>query len=229
MPRSGTSLAEQILASHPDVYGAGEVIYWNGSYDRFRRAEAEGKPAATLLASMREEYLAHLGAVAGGAARVVDKMPGNFLYAGLIHAALPRARIIHMQRHPFDTCLSIYFQNFYNIGPYANDLDDLAHYYAQYLRITDHWRESLPKASLLEVPYESLVTDPESWSRRMVEFVGLPWDPRCLEFHKTDRVVITASKWQVRQTISTKSAGRWRNYQQFTAPLLPLLRSAPAP
>ncbi len=229
MPRSGTSLAEQILASHPDVYGAGEVIYWNGSYDRFARAEAEGQPQAALLASMREQYLARLGALAGSAARVVDKMPGNFLYAGLIHAALPRARIIHMQRHPFDTCLSIYFQNFYNIGPYANDLDDLAHYYAQYLRITDHWRESLPKASLLEVPYESLVTDPETWSRRMVEFVGLPWDSRCLEFHKTDRVVITASKWQVRQKISTKSAGRWRNYQQFIAPLQPLLRSAPTP
>jgi tetratricopeptide (TPR) repeat protein len=224
MPRSGTSLAEQILASHPDVYGAGEVIYWNGSYDRFRRAEAEGQSAAGLLAGMREEYLARLHAVAGAATRVVDKMPGNFLYAGLIHAALPRARIIHMQRHPFDTCLSIYFQNFYNIGPYANDLEDLAHYYAQYLRITDHWRATLPAANLLEVPYESLVADPDTWSRRMVDFMGLAWDPRCLEFHKTDRVVITASKWQVRQKISTKSAGRWRNYEKFIAPLQPLQR-----
>jgi tetratricopeptide (TPR) repeat protein len=227
MPRSGTSLAEQILASHPSVYGAGEVIYWNSAYDRFRRSQAEGKPRAALLTALREEYLARLGAVAGGATRVVDKMPGNFLYAGLIHAALPRARIIHMQRHPFDTCLSIYFQNFYNIGPYANDLDDLAHYYQQYVRITDHWRAALPAASLLEVPYESLVADPETWSRRMVEFIGLPWDARCLEFHMTDRVVITASKWQVRQKISTKSAGRWRNYQQFIAPLRPLLRSFP--
>ncbi len=219
MPRSGTSLAEQILASHPDVYGAGEVIYWNGAYDRFRCAEAEGKPAAALLSSMSEEYLARLAAAAGGAARVTDKMPGNFLYAGMIHAALPRARIIHMQRHPFDTCLSIYFQNFYNIGPYANDLEDLAHYYSQYLRISDHWRATLPATSLLEVPYESLVADPESWSRRMVEFIGLPWDTRCLEFHQTERVVITASKWQVRQKISTKSAGRWHNYAAFIGPL----------
>jgi tetratricopeptide (TPR) repeat protein len=232
MPRSGTSLAEQILASHPAVFGAGEVIYWNGAYDRFRRAEAAGqpgaagKPAAALLDSLREEYLAHLGKLAGGATRVVDKMPGNFLYAGLIHAALPHARIIHMQRHPFDTCLSIYFQNFYNIGPYANDLDDLAHYYGQYLRITDHWRATLPAASLLEVPYESLVADPETWSRRMVDFIGLPWDARCLEFHQTDRVVITASKWQVRQKINTKSAGRWHHYAAFLGPLRRVLEQA---
>jgi tetratricopeptide (TPR) repeat protein len=219
MPRSGTSLAEQILASHPDVYGAGEVTYWNGAYDHFRRAQVEAQPAAALLASMSAEYLARLEAAAGGAARVTDKMPGNFLYAGLIHAALPRARIIHMQRHPFDTCLSIYFQNFYNIGPYANDLDDLAHYYGQYLRITDHWRATLPATSLLEVPYESLVAEPEQWSRRMVDFIGLPWDARCLEFHQTDRVVITASKWQVRQKISTRSAGRWHNYAAFVGPL----------
>jgi tetratricopeptide (TPR) repeat protein len=223
MPRSGTSLAEQILASHPSVYGAGEVIYWNSAYDRFRRARTEGKPLEPLLAAMGEEYLTPLRAVAGGAARVIDKMPGNFLYAGLIHAALPRVRIIHMQRHPFDTCLSIYFQNFYNIGPYANDLDDLGHYYRQYRRITDHWRTTLPAASLLEVPYESLVTDPETWSRRMVDFIGLPWDPRCLDFHATDRVVITASKWQVRQKISTRSAGRWRNYGNFVGPLASLL------
>ncbi|MGH8254092.1 MAG: sulfotransferase [Steroidobacteraceae bacterium] len=226
MPRSGTSLAEQILASHPSVFGAGEVAYWNGAYDRFRRAEAEGKATDALITDMRKDYLLRLGAMAGGATRVVDKMPGNFLYAGLIHAALPRARIIHMQRHPIDTCLSIYFQNFYNIGPYANDLDDLAHFYQQYQRITDHWRAVLPAASFLEVPYEALVADPEGWSRRMVDFIGLPWDPRCLEFHATDRVVITASKWQVRQKISTKSAGRWRNYEAFVAPLRSLLQSA---
>jgi tetratricopeptide (TPR) repeat protein len=226
MPRSGTSLAEQILASHPAVHGAGEVIYWNGAYDHFRRARTEGTNTTDLLGSLREEYLARLSAVAGGAARVIDKMPGNFLYAGLIHATLPRARIIHMQRHPIDTCLSIYFQNFYNIGPYANDLDDLAHFYRQYQRVTDHWRTVLSPASLLEVPYEALVADPEAWSRRMVDFIGLQWDARCLEFHATERVVITASKWQVRQKISTKSVGRWRHYEAFIARLRALLPSA---
>ncbi len=224
MPRSGTSLAEQILASHPSVFGAGEVIYWNSAYDRFRRAESKGTSTPELIASMSEDYLARLTATAGGATRVVDKMPGNFLYAGLIHAALPRARIIHMQRHPFDTCLSIYFQNFYNIGPYANDLGDLAHYYRQYQRITDHWRAVLPATSLFEFPYEALVADPEGWSRRMVDFIGLRWDPRCLDFHQTDRVVITASRWQVRQKISTQSVERWRNYESFLDPLRSLLK-----
>ena len=116
-------------------------------------------------------------------------MPSNFLYAGLIHATFPRARIIHMQRNPLDTCLSIYFQNFHNITPFTSDLGDLAHYYQQYVRIMNHWRNVLPKSSLLEVPYEALIEEPESWSRRMVDFLGLPWDPHCLAFHETERTV----------------------------------------
>ena len=104
-----------------------------------------------------------------------------------------------MQRHPLDTCLSIYFQNFFNIGPYAHDLSDMAHFYGEYRRVMNHWRSVLPATALLEVPYEALVDAPEDWARRMLSFVGLPWDPSCLDFHQTDRVVITASKWQVRQ------------------------------
>ena len=154
-------------------------------------------------------------------------MPANFWYLGLVHAAFPRARIIHMQRHPFDTCLSIYFQNFFNIGPYANDLGDLAQFYGEYLRVMQHWRRVLPANVLLEVPYEALVEAPEEWSRRMLAFVGLPWDPRCLDFHQTDRVVITASKWQVRQRISKSSVGRWRNYSKHLGPLQPLAAAAP--
>jgi hypothetical protein len=146
-------------------------------------------------------------------------MPANFLYAGLIHAALPRARFIHMQRHPLDTCLSIYFQNFFNVSPYANDLGNLGHYYGQYLQVMAHWRATLPPATMLEVPYEGLVEDAEGWSRRMVDFIGLGWDPKCLDFQRTDRVIITASKWQVRQQISASSVGRWRNYEQYLAPL----------
>jgi hypothetical protein len=146
-------------------------------------------------------------------------MPANFLYAGLIHAALPRARIIHMQRHPLDTCLSIYFQNFFNVSPYANDLDNIAHYYREYLRVMAHWRRTLPASALLEVPYEGLVADAESWTRRMLDFIELPWDPKCLDFHHTDRVVITASRWQVRQQINASSVGRWRNYEKYLAPL----------
>ena len=220
MPRSGTSLAEQILASHPEVFGAGEVTFWNAAYDAYSRAP--GGAGEVLIPGMADAYLKLLAASAGAASRVVDKMPANFLYAGLIHAAFPQARIIHMTRHPIDTCLSIYFQHFFNIGAYANDLDDLAHYFGEYRRITDHWRAALPPSSLLEVPYEALLDDQESWTRRMLDFAGLAWDARCLDFHQTDRVVITASKWQVRQKMHKASVGRWRNYEKFLGPLRPL-------
>ncbi len=219
MPRSGTSLTEQILASHPAVFGAGEVSYWNSAYDAYRDAERDGRAGAHLVAKMGSDYLAQLTSLSGDRPRVIDKMPANFMYGGLIHAAFPRARIIHMRRHPIDTCLSIYFQHFFNIGAYSNDLDDLAHYYGEYLRVTDHWRALLPESAWLDVPYEELIADQEGWTRRMLDFIGLPWDPRCLEFHTTERVVITASRWQVRQKIHSSSAGRWRNYDKFLAPL----------
>jgi tetratricopeptide (TPR) repeat protein len=219
MPRSGTSLTEQILASHPAVVGAGELTYWDGAYAAFQEAALKGTSEAEVMANLAASYLERLTALSGGASRVVDKMPANFLYAGLIHAVLPRARIIHMQRHPIDTCLSIYFQNFPNMGPYANDLDNLAFYYEEYRRITAHWRAVLPASAFLDVSYEGLIEDQEGWTRRILDFAGLPWDPRCLEFHQTERVVVTASKWQVRQKMTSSSAGRWRNYASFVGPL----------
>jgi tetratricopeptide (TPR) repeat protein len=226
LPRSGTSLTEQILASHPAVVGAGELTYWDGAFAAFHEAALAGKPDAEIMPELAARYLDRLEAMGAGAARVVDKMPANFLYAGLIHAVLPRARIIHMQRHPIDTCLSIYFQNFPNMGPYANDLDNLAFYHEEYLRITAHWRAVMPAAAFLDVPYEALLEDQEGWTRRLLDFVGLPWDPRCLDFHKTERVVVTASKWQVRQKMTSASAGRWKHYQAFLGPLGRLAPSA---
>ena len=227
MPRSGTSLAEQILASHPQVFGSGEVAFWNGAYEVWREAEVQGRSPEQLIPDMARRCLERLTAAGGTAARVIDKMPANFMYAGLIHTVFPRARIIHMQRHPIDTALSIYFQNFFNIGPWANDLADLAHYYGEYVRIIRHWRATLPAESFLEVPYEGLIQDQEGWTRRMLEFLGLPWDERVLDFHKTERVVITASKWQVRQKIHSTSAGRWHHYEKHLGPLreLPQLLS----
>ncbi len=224
MPRSGTSLTEQILASHPNVFGAGELTFWHGAFVRLERAGLFGTTDMSLLPEVARNYLQRLNAVGSGALRVVDKMPANFLYAGLIHAAFPKARIIHMQRHPLDTSLSIYFQNFFNIGPYANDLEDLAHYYRQYLRIMDHWRSVLPPTAFMDVPYEGVVEDQEHWTRRMVDFAGLRWDQRCLNFQDTNRVVITASKWQVRQRIYKGSCGRWRNYEKHLGPLQDLLK-----
>jgi tetratricopeptide (TPR) repeat protein len=223
MLRSGTSLAEQILASHPAAFGAGELTFWNSALAGYLECALGAEASDTVLWRMAADYLRLLQRLSGDALRIVDKMPTNFPFLGLIHAALPNARIIHLKRNPADTCLSIYFQHFEATVSYANDLQDLAHYYTEYLRVMSHWRSTLPGHVILEVPYEGLVEQPEAWSRRMLEFVGLPWDPHCLEFHKTKRTVITASKWQVRQTITRAAVGRWRNYETFLGPLRRLM------
>jgi tetratricopeptide (TPR) repeat protein len=220
MLRSGTTLAEQILAAHPAVFGAGELAFWSTASEKHRACVGN---EGALLTELAADYDRLLRSQSNGTPWVVDKMPTNFAFLGLIHAALPHARIIHMQRNPLDTCLSIYFQHFEMAVSYANDLEDLAHYYREYMRIMNHWRTTLPKSAMLEVPYEGLVADQEGWSRRMLEFVGVPWDARCLDFHRTDRTIITASKWQVRQRISGSSVDRWRNYHNFLGPLLPLV------
>jgi tetratricopeptide (TPR) repeat protein len=217
MPRSGTSLTEQILASHPQVYGAGELLYWIFAADA-ERAAARDQRAATI-AELGRTYLAGLATRAPDAARVIDKLPVNFANLGLIHAALPGARFIHLQRSPLDTCLSIYFQGFSASLSYATDLGDLAHYYHEYRRLMAHWRAVLPPETLLEMRYEALVEDPEAWSRRMLAHIGMPWDPRCLEFHRTERPVLTASNWQVRQPLGKHSIDRWRRYERFLGPL----------
>lgn len=220
MPRSGTSLAEQILASHPAVFGAGELPYW--TYASATHQSALGPLHEDVVEMLSQNYLRLLDDISPDTRRVIDKTPTNFLYLGMIHAALPKARIIHMRRHPIDTCLSIYFQNFNTGHPYTKDLGDLAHFYAEYRRLMRHWRDALPEETMLEVPYESLVDEPETWSRAMLEFIDLPWDARCLDFHLTRRAVITASRWQVKQQIGKSSVGRWRNYEKFVGPLLKL-------
>jgi hypothetical protein len=128
-----------------------------------------------------------------------------------------------MRRNPVDTCLSIYFQNFGVSHSYANDLEDLTHFYAQHTRLMGHWMSVLPKHAILEVPYEGLIENQELWSRKMLEFIGLAWDPRCLQFNETKRVVATRSRWQVRQQIDKSSVERWRNYENFVGPLRKLL------
>lgn len=217
MPRSGTTLAEQILASHPQVHGAGEVLFWQFAADAECAAPPEQR--AATVAALGRRYLELIAGLPAAAARVIDKLPSNFKNLGLIHAALPQARFIHLERHPLDTCLSIYFQGFSAAHAYATDLGDLAHYYREYRRLMGHWRRTLPPRTLLEVRYEALVEEPETWSRRMLEHIGLPWDPRCLEFHRTERPVLTASNWQVRQPIGKSSIGRWRRFEPFLAPL----------
>jgi tetratricopeptide (TPR) repeat protein len=221
MPRSGTTLAEQILASHPAIFGAGELMFWTEAAAALERSSTR----QGLLSGVAERYLQQLQRLSATALRVIDKMPTNFLNLGPIHSALPAARIIHLQRHPIDTCLSIYFQHFSMRHTFAADLEDLAHYYQEYRRLMDHWREALPPGALLDVPYESLVEDLEFWSRKMVEFAGLPWDPRCLEFYRTARTVTTSSRWQVRQKLNSEARGRWRHYEPFIGALRSLLEA----
>jgi tetratricopeptide (TPR) repeat protein len=221
MPRSGTTLAEQILASHPAVFGAGELPFWTDA-SAIQDSTSDGAIGDAALSVLGRDYLTRLEGSSSDAPRVTDKMPGNVWSLGLIHAALPNTRFIHMQRNPIDTCLSIYFQHFETGHAYANDLEDLAHHYREYLRVMEHWRAILPSELILDVPYEALVDEQETWSRTMLEFIGLPWDTRCLDFHRTERAVITASRWQVRQTISRASVGRWRNYREFVEPLISL-------
>jgi tetratricopeptide (TPR) repeat protein len=227
MPRSGTTLVEQIIAAHPAAFGAGELAFWNMAAASYESAAFGGSSCAGLIASAAASYLRLQQQLAPQALRVVDKMPVNFMHLGLIHAALPNARIIHIRRHPIDTCLSIYFQNFSTALSYGNDLEDLACYYTEYRRLMAHWRVLLPSSALLEIQYESLIQEPELWSRKLVEFTGLSWDPRCLEFHEAGRSVTTASKWQVRQKINTASAGRWHHYEPYIGPLRRLLELPP--
>ena len=227
MPRSGTSLVEQILASHPAVFGAGELTFWQAGAARFERTRRQHAPdsptARAAIGELAQRYLQQLDALAPHALRVIDKMPDNFRHLGLIHAALPDGRVIHMRRHPIDTCLSIYFQDFKATLDYANDPGDLAHFYGEYVRLMQHWRSVLPPEVMLEVTYEELIQDPERGTRDLLEFLELPWEPRCLEFQQTRRSVLTASKWQVRQKISSTSIGRWRNYQPYLGELTSLI------
>jgi tetratricopeptide (TPR) repeat protein len=226
MPRSGTSLVEQILASHPAAKGAGELDFWIGVIRKNESAIRTEILAEPLRKKLAAEYLRVLAGHSSDAQRVVDKAPVNSDFLGLIQSVYPNARIIYLRRDPIDTCLSCYFQQFTPLMNYTMDLSDLAHYYREHRRLVAHWRSVLPPESLLEVPYAELVADQEQWTRRILEFVGLPWDEHCLDFYKTQRVVTTASTWQVRQKIYKSSVERWRNYKKFIGPLLELGDSA---
>lgn len=218
MPRSGTSLAEQIIASHPSAYGAGELHFWAALVAK-DTGLTQGIPSEPVRAKLAEEYLRILEASSANASRVVDKAPVNSDFLGPIYSVFPNARVIYMQRDPIDTCLSCYFQQFLLGLNFTFDLSDLAHYYHEHQRIMKHWRKVLPPGFILDVPYEELVSNQETWSRKMLAFIGLEWDPRVLEFYTTKRQVITASAWQVRQKIYKNSVARWRNYEQFIGPL----------
>lgn len=222
MMRSGTTLVEQIIASHPQAVGAGELDFWTAAARKHEESLRRKSVDEPLTRKLAESYLKVLRQHSPNALRVVDKSTFNTDHLGLINQVFPRARFVYVQRDPVDNCLSCYFQDFANVASFTMDLSDLAHYYREHHRLISHWRSALPEGALLVVPYAELVADPQAWSRRMIEFIGLEWDSRCLEFHKTQRSVLTASHWQVRQPLYSRSVGRWRNYEKHIRPLLEL-------
>lgn len=222
MARSGTTLTEQILASHLAVAGGGELSLMATIARRLQREK--GYPDALPLEHLGPaagHYLARLSEIGGGAARVTDKMPGNLRRLGLIVQMFPNAKIIHCRRDPMDTCVSCFTQNFnFSGSAWTCDLADIAHQYCLYLRLMEHWRAVLPAGRMLEVDYEDTVADLETRARRIVDFIGLPWDDSCLRFHATQRAVATPSRAQVRQSIYVSSVGRWKKYGDGVTPLV---------
>jgi len=234
MPRSGTTLVEQIIASHSQAFGAGELTEINriaSTLPKTLNTSTPYPPCVTMIdrdaaRRLADGYLEHLRGFSSDADRITDKMPGNFNFLGLIALLFPKARIIHCRRDPLDTCLSCYFQNIPRVWDYSYDLAHLGIVYRQYERIMAHWRRASP-LPMLEVAYEELVADQEGVSRRIIEFCGLEWDDRCLAFHEHDRPIRTLSFWQARQPIYTSSVGRWRQYEKYLGPLKEELGPAP--
>ena len=227
MPRSGTSLIEQMLASQPSIFGAGELTKLG---ELARRAEIRSLdvPTLILLRSLGQEYLDHVRRLAPQARYITDKMPDNYQFLSLIHLMLPNAKIIHSRRDPMDTCFSCYALRFAYGNEYCYDLEVLGRQYLRYRTLMQHWRDVLPAGRILDVCYEGTVSDPERELRRMLEYLELPWNPAGLRFYETERTVRTASVVQVRQPIYVSSIARWRKFTTHLGPLLAILQPAEA-
>jgi tetratricopeptide (TPR) repeat protein len=233
MPRSGTTLIEQIIASHPQVHGAGELQTLNRVIVTLRDADGNAIPYPQFVPALDGSalrqigacYVTELRALAAksrqmNSAFVTDKMPSNYFFVGLIHLALPNAKIVHTVRDPVDTCVSCFSKLFSGEQTYAYDLGELGRYYRRYEQLMGHWHRVLPADRILEVCYEDVVADLEGQARRIITYCGMPWDDGCLSFHKTDRPIRTASATQVRQPIYKNAVGRWRVYEEHLGPLL---------
>ncbi len=224
MPRSGTTPTEQVLASHPSIHGAGELGLMQAIINKigdFPGNVPDLSPEA--LKQFGDSYVADITKIAHGKPYVVDKMPINFAFAGLIRLMLPGAHIIHSRRDPVDTCLSCYSKLFTAEQSFSYDMAELGQFHRDYQNLTAHWRKVLPAKFFLEVDYEAMVEDLETQAKRMLKFLGLPWDPNCLNFHETKRTVRTASVNQVRKPVYKTSAGRWRKHAAQLGPLLQAL------
>jgi tetratricopeptide (TPR) repeat protein len=225
MARSGSTLIEQILAGHPQIQAAGELTILEKMESRdFPESIARSDDAA--LVKLGQTYLSRLPKLSVNKLRVIDKLPGNFLRAGLIRLMLPNAKIIHTTRNPVDTCLSCFFKLFTNGLFFSYDLGELGRYYRGYRELMDHWRAVLAPGVMLDVAYEKVVNDIEDEARRLVDFCGLTWDRRCIDFHHAARPVRTASAVQVRQPLYRSSLERWRRYESRLGPLMEALGTA---
>ncbi len=232
MPRSGTTLVEQIMASHASVFGAGELNYFNQIARDLPTMLNTAMTFPECTAHIVEEtarglakgYLDQLRGLSEDAARVTDKMPGNFRHIGLIALLFPQARIIHCRRHPIDVCLSCYFQDFRS-QPFSYDLADIGQYYREYERLMGHWSEVV-MLPVMEVRYEDLIADVEKVGRQIIDFCGIGWDDACLTPHRNDRPITTASLWQARQPVYKTSVRRWERYEANLGPLKEALAGA---
>lgn len=230
MPRSGTTLTETIIASHPEVYGAGELPDLIHIIGQTFGENQIGYPLNVELMSpsdltrMGEQYASQLQTRSLSSRYITDKMPANFLGVGLIHLMLPNAKIIHVKRNPVDTCVSAFTRLFNKSQHQSYDLRELGRYYRDYMNIMAHWREVLPAGSFYEIQYEQLVSDQEEESKKLIAYCGLDWNEACLDPHKTERNVKTASVTQVRQPVYKSSVERWRVYEKFLGPLLEELK-----
>jgi hypothetical protein len=239
MPRSGSTLVDQILSSHPEVSSAGETAILPQSIRSFASEETRGlfgmkQPSITqqlvgalspaLLDDIAAKYLERTKAISGGARRVVDKMLFNYFSTGLIRLALPEAKIIHTTRDPVDIGLSLWRLNFGPGMQWCYDQRDIARYYLSYKKVMAHWNKIFP-GEIFEANYETVVAQQEQQTRRLLEYCGLPWDDRCLDFHKTERQVKTASAAQVRKPIYASSAGKWKKYERYLGPLIEGLKA----
>jgi len=230
MPRSGTTLVEQILASHSQVFGADELSEMALAINTTREEydlqevypEIVGDMSAEMLSRSGEAYVDALQKIAPGSPRVTDKMPSNFIYIGLIHLILPNAKIIHCRRNPIDTCLGCYKVEFIEKLDYTYDLESLGRYYRAYDRLMTHWHDLLP-GKIYDLSYEALVANQEDQTRKLLEFCNLPWEDNCLSFQDTKRTVRTASSSQVRKPIYKSALGRWKKYASHLGPLLQAL------
>jgi len=228
MPRSGSTLIEQVLASHPKVFGAGELKDFDKVVKSVHGPDGQMIAYPEFLPSFQGEHLRRMGAeylkrlreYSADAPRITNKMPSSFFYVGLIHLALPNARIIHTMRNAVDTCLSCFSKLFSGEQSFTYELGELGRYYRKYAELMEHWRQVLPPGVMLDVQYEEVVEDFETQARRIVAHCGLEWDEACLAFHENKRPVKTASALQVRKPIYQSSVGRWVPYKDQLEPLL---------